>query len=1130
MSETKLFAEGRPSDCLAGGGAMGALMRATDWADTPLGSVEVWPQSLRTTISIMLESKFAMVVAWGPKYRFFYNDRYRPVLGSKHPAALGKPGAEIFPEVWDVVGPEFDRAWRGDAFAVDDWLLPLSRNGYLESCWFTLSYSPIRDESGGVGGVLAVVAETTGRVEGERRLATLRDLARRASEAKATDEACRAAAAVFAQNPIDVPFALLYLLETDGSALRRVADVGLPAGHPAAVERVQLGAEAGDRGWPLSEVLTTRAMRVLDDLDVRFGGLPGGAWPESTDMAVLYPLARPGVERPYGVLVAGVSPRRRMDDAYRGFFDLVAEHITTAVSNAHAFEAERRRAEALAEIDRAKTAFFSNVSHEFRTPLTLMLGPLEDAMRDPEPAVEGETLRAMHRNALRLLKLVNALLDFSRLEAGRVEAAYEPTDLAVATADLASGFRSAIERAGLSLVLELQPLSEPVYVDRQMWEKVVLNLLSNAFKFTFSGDIAVALRETESNVVLEVRDSGTGISEAELPRIFERFHRVEGARARTEEGSGIGLALVQELVRLHGGTVDVESHVGRGSTFRVSLPRGSAHLPANRIASERSLVSTRTGTAPYVEEANRWLRDDVHAPSPADISSERILVADDNADMRDYLRRILGSRWQVEVVADGAAALASARASPPDLILSDVMMPELDGFALLRALRADDRTRHLPVVMLSARAGEEARVEGLGAGADEYLVKPFSARELVARVSSQLALAKARGAADRLRVVAEAANRAKDEFLAMLSHELRNPLAPILTAVQLLRMRAEGSFGRELDILDRQARHLVRLVDDLLDVSRLARGKVEIVRAPVEIATVVTQAVEMVEPLLEQKRHQLVQSVPAHGLRINGDAERLAQVVSNLLANAARYTPPGGHLEVAARAIAGETETGEVELIVRDDGVGIAPELLPQIFDLFVQGPRRPERPEGGLGLGLAIVRSLVQLHHGTVSGHSEGLGRGSEFRVRLPLSSEPMNVASPAPALSLADRAEAEGHRVLVVDDNRDAADLLAEMLTMSGYEVRVAYDGLSALAVAAELDPEVALLDIGLPVQDGYEVARNLLAGPRTGQLRLVAITGYGSAADHERSREAGFVAHLTKPLDVAEVHSVLARILGA
>ncbi|HET8798068.1 MAG TPA: ATP-binding protein, partial [Thermoanaerobaculia bacterium] len=749
--------DARPADCLAGGGAMGALMRAADWSATPLGAVEVWPQSLRTAISIMLESKFAMVVAWGPDYRFFYNDRYQPILGSKHPAALGMPGAKIFPEVWDVVGPEFDRAWRGEPFAVDDWLLPLERRGYLESCWFTLSYSPIRDESGGVGGVLAVVVETTGRVEGERRLATLRDLARRATDAKAADEACRTTAAVFAQNPVDVPFALLYLVDADGRGIRRVADVGLPPQHPAAIDSLDCD-RPDDTGWPLASVLASGQMRVVDDLATRFGVLPGGAWPEPAEAAVVYPLARPGIERPYGVLVAGVSPRRRLDDAYRGFFDLAAEHITTAISNACAFEGERRRAEALAEIDRAKTAFFSNVSHEFRTPLTLMLGPLEDALHGAERSISGETLHLVHRNALRLLKLVNALLDFSRLEAGRVEAVYEPVDLGALTGDLASGFRSAIERAGLTLTLDLQPLSEPVYVDRPMWEKVVLNLLSNAFKFTFEGGIALTLRETPERVIFEVRDSGTGIAAAELPRIFERFRRVEGARSRTEEGSGIGLALVQELVRQHGGTIDVESRVGEGTAFRVSLPRGSAHLPPQRIGAQRALSSTATGAAPYVEEAQRWLGDDLQ-PSAGAPSAEHILVADDNADIREYLRRILGRRWQVRVVADGAAALEAARAQPPDLVLTDVMMPVLDGFALLRELREDERTRHVPVVMLSARAGEEARVEGLGAGADEYLVKPFGARELVARVASQLALAKERAAAAAHRAEADLQKR-----------------------------------------------------------------------------------------------------------------------------------------------------------------------------------------------------------------------------------------------------------------------------------------------------------------------------------------------------------------------------------
>ena len=729
----------RPEDCLAGGGEMGERMRAFDWASHPLGPVTSWPQSLRTAVSMMLASRFAMVVAWGPEFRFFYNDRYVPVLGDKHPRALGTPCREIFPEIWDeLIGPEFERTRRGETFAVDDWYLPLVRNGYRESCWFTVSYSPIRDETGGVGGMLAVVAETTERVEGERRLATLRELATRAAEARTPEQACANAALALGLNGNDVPFAVLYALDETGRTARRFAHVGIADDHAAAAPVIDLASELSP--WPFATVTRSKTPLVVDDLVTRHGALPGGPYPEATTSAILLPLVRPGLAHPYGVLVAGVSPRRALDDRYRGFYELAADHIATGIGNAHALEQQRKRAEELAALDRAKTTFFSNVSHEFRTPLALMLGPLEDLLAGrhgdltPEQYVQHELV---HRNALRMHKLVNTLLDFSRIEAGRARAAFEPTDLSALTSELAGMFRAAIERAGLELVVDCPPLPETIFVDRDMWEKIVLNLLSNAFKFTFHGRIRVTLRHAGDFVELAVRDTGCGIPPEELGRVFERFHRVDRMRSRTHEGTGIGLALSLELARLHGGTIDVESEPGKGTQFTAKVRTGRAHLPPDHVigidARSPSLAHA------YVSEAMRWIPDATpHRPTEP-VPSGRVVVVDDNADMRDYLRRTLELHWAVTTVGDGAAALAEIRRAPPDAVITDVMMPGMDGFALIAALRADERTRDTPVLVVSARAGDEARVEGLQRGADDYIVKPFSARELVARVGTQIA-------------------------------------------------------------------------------------------------------------------------------------------------------------------------------------------------------------------------------------------------------------------------------------------------------------------------------------------------------------------------------------------------------
>jgi PAS domain S-box-containing protein len=762
----------------AGGGEMGELIRSMDWSQTPLGPIESWSPALRMMVRFLLANRFPLLLWWGPQYISIYNDPYRPVLGAKHPWALGRPVSECWSEIWHILQPLIDTPFNGGpATWNDDIFLEINRYGFIEETHFTIAYSPVPDDSvpSGIGGVLATVHEITDKVVGDRRVVALRDLGARVGDAKTAEEACTIATQTLAAHARDVPFVLLYLVDADRTRAHLAGAAGVGIGEDISPLTVDLSETKGD-GWPFAEALRSETVQVVPRLDERFAAVPAGPWSDQPDTAVLMPIPSSKAHEPAGLMVAGVSARLKLDAHYRDFLDLVRMQVATAITNARAYEAERRRAEALAELDRAKTAFFSNVSHEFRTPLTLMLGPVEDLLAGAQGRLEPQQrdeLEVAHRNSLRLLRLVNTLLDFSRIEAGRIQASYKSTDLPTLTADLASTFRSAVERAGLLLVVDCPSLPDglEVYVDREMWEKVVLNLLSNAFKHTFDGEIAVALWTDDDSaaVRLVVRDTGTGIPAAELPRLFERFHRVQGARARTHEGTGIGLALVQELVKLHGGTIGVESAVDVGTTFTISIPTGRAHLPADRIAAERSLASTATGATPYVEEALLWLpggagtledsqggaegalaalglRDDPPAAAPreAGAPTARVLLADDNADMRAYVARLLAQRYEVEAVPDGEAALIAARERPPDLVLADVMMPRLDGFGLLRALRENPRTREVPVVLLSARAGEEARVEGIEAGADDYLVKPFAARELLARVGTHLELARVR--------------------------------------------------------------------------------------------------------------------------------------------------------------------------------------------------------------------------------------------------------------------------------------------------------------------------------------------------------------------------------------------------
>ncbi|WP_457578421.1 response regulator [Ensifer adhaerens] len=749
---------------------MRSLIDNFDWSPTPLGPMENWSPTLKIMIPFLLRNRFPLLLWWGPQYVSIYNAAYRPVLGAKHPWALGKPVSECWSEIWHVLKPLIDTPFNGGpATWNDDIELEINRHGFLEETHFTIAYSPVPDETAenGIGGVLATVTEITEKVIGERRIVVLRDLASRSGDARSPDEACAIATETFKKHERDVPFALLYLVEPDRKRARLSGLAGLKPNHALCPAEVELALKDSSAGWHFGADLKPS---LVDDLGRRFPASASKNHPNLPHTAAVLPLPAANARDAAGFLVVGINPRLKLDEHYHDFLHLMRAQIASAIANAQSYEDERKRSEALAEIDRAKTVFFSNVSHEFRTPITLMLGHIEELLaRSGERPDDHDRLLIAHRNSLRLLKLVNMLLEFSRIEAGRLQARFEPTNLATTTAELASAFRSAMEMAGLNLTVDTPPLPEPAYVDREMWEKIVLNLLSNALKFTLRGDVAVKLADDGDNFVLTVRDTGIGIPANEMPRLFERFHRVEGARGRSQEGSGIGLAFVQELVKLHDGTVSAESRLDEGTTISVTIPKGSRAPAHHRNGNGEDRSSTTVGAAPFVEEALRWLPDHPssdaglpevdpapHPPEKRNGGRRTLLVVDDNADMRDYLRRLLSAQYDLKIVGNGEDALAAVGSQKPDLILTDIMMPGFDGIELLRRLRTDARTNTVPVIVLSARAGEESRIEGMQAGADDYLIKPFSARELLARIEAHLKMSQYRmEAAETLRASEE---------------------------------------------------------------------------------------------------------------------------------------------------------------------------------------------------------------------------------------------------------------------------------------------------------------------------------------------------------------------------------------
>jgi signal transduction histidine kinase len=978
-------------------------IQSLDWSSTPIGDVTTWPQSLKATIKTLLGSRYPMILLWGESLIQIYNDAYTGLIGDKHPYALGRSIKETQAESWDTIGPMIHHVMQtGISNWVPAQLLAVNRSGFNEETYFSLSYSAVEDDHNEIKGMLCVCSEVTQQVIGERRLRIQRDLASKAGEIRNVEKVCQDIATALQDYPSDVPFMLLYLLQENGT-LQLVSSAGI---DPQGVFPVAFNIHsADDDPWGLLRAAAGET--VLIEHVRHFLSVHRGVWNEPVEKAVALAIPSATHGNPLGVVVAGVSPNTVLDDNYRSFYELLTGQLSVSLRNAFAYEEERRRAEALAEVDRAKTAFFSNVSHEFRTPLTLMLGPLEEVLADANTSLSpGHKVHitTAYQNALRLLKLVNTLLDFSRIEANRAQAFYTPVDLSTMTSQLTNSFESAVKKAGLEFIIDCPPLSEFIYVDQEMWEKILFNLVSNALKFTFAGSITVALKETETAAILTVQDTGVGIPTHELPNVFKRFHRVQNSRSRSHEGTGIGLALTKELVLLHGGSITVESTEDEGSLFTVTIPKGTAHLDKAHIDNSKTPASA-SGTlkASYLHEASLWSRgngwnpnEDVHADVPQD-NHTLILIVDDNAEMLNYLHRILHKRWRVETVRDGREALDFMLHKKPDLVVSDVMMPNMNGFELLSAIRVNNSWNDIPVILLSARAGKEATVEGLEKGANDYLVKPFYADELIARVAAQLEIKRMRlDSAELEERVKERTldliktNNELQQYAYVASHDLQEPLRKITFFSELLLKRApadEASLGY-LDKISNSAKRMRILINDLLNFSRLSN--IEVAYERTDLNTILKEVLADFELLIAQKGATIIyDDLPV----IDAVPLQMSQLFYNLISNALKFSADDRRPLIVITYMPLENDeitryqlpnppTAYCKIEVKDNGIGFSDKYSTKIFEIFQRLNNRSSY--AGTGIGLALCKKIVENHQGRITASAVD-NEGATFTVILP-------------------------------------------------------------------------------------------------------------------------------------------------
>ncbi|BBD69241.1 multi-sensor hybrid histidine kinase [Nostoc commune NIES-4072] len=1101
------------------GGEIVSLMRSLDWSQTALGYVADWPQSLRSAISILLASKAQICLFWGSELITIYNDAYRPALASKHPWALGRPAHEAWSEVWNVVEPLLKGVVAtGIAFWAQDHLFFLNRHGYIEETYFDVSYDPVRDESGKVGGVFCIVSETTGRVLGDRRLQTLSLLSRETAQAKTTEAACLSAIQALATNSHDIPFAMLYQVEADGRSAKLVGTTPMEE-TGTILSRVNLTQHSD--AWKIAQVYHTGEAAIVDDLTTQFGALPTGAWDKPPSAAWVVPLIAGGQKQIVGLLVLGINPYQAFEGEYRKFFDLLVGNMTIAIANARAYEEERKRLEALAELDRAKTTFFNNISHEFRTPLTLMLSPLKEMLTELDgilPTKAQEKLEMVQRNGTRLLKLVNTLLDFSRIEAGRTIASYEPIDLATYTAELASIFRSAADSAGLQLIVDCPPLAEPVYVDREMWEKE--ERYRTLFESIDEGFCVIEMLFDENDTpndyrFLEINPSfekQAGLKDVQGKRIrdlvpnhdkhwFEIYGKV---------------AITGEPVRFENRAVALQRWFDVYA-FRIGQPqqRQVAVLfkdisDAYQQATQRQLAEAALRES---EELKQRILDSSHDCIKVLTLDGRVLYLNKGGlhlleidEPASFLNAEWIDLWQGEDREKAAAAIAAAKIGN---------VGQFQGYCPT----AKGKAKWWDVIVTSVRNASGIIAQLLVVSRDITKQKQAEAEREQLFLREQAA-----------REQAQTANRIKDEFLAVLSHELRSPLNPILGWSRLLRNGTlnAAKTAIALETIERNAKLQAQLIEDLLDISRILSGKLNLEMAPVNLASTIEAAIETVRLAAEAKSIEIQRIFDPNIGQILGDSARLQQVFWNLLTNAVKFSFAGGRVEIRL-----ECRDSQAQITVSDTGKGINPDFLPYVFESFRQADATTTRKFGGLGLGLAIVRHLVELHGGTVQVDSAGEGQGAIFNVRFPLmkaQSYSQKVQEDSSLLTF-NTSPLTGIRLLIVDDDEDIRDFLGFVLEQAGAEVCIVTSAIEALQAVEQSPPDILLSDIGMPEMDGYMLIRQIRAmlPEQGGKILALALSAYAGEVNRQQALAAGFQQHVAKPIDPDRLIAVILDIIA-